>query len=407
MAENVKIGKNSICSGCEATPVQEECIKCFICKSSFHALCPNGVHLGTKTLVKAFGSASTKNNYKMFCDVCLTQFERNLVETKDQKVDGLVDKVNTIENKLTEITKLIKSNPLSLNSDQPDTITHSSIWHNNKRVENMKASLKAPSEPSALVVKGKPSPEQNKEMRDKVQQVMIDNNIPVTKSFTKPSGDIVMLCETEDDREKLKNIVLATDNEIVMNSPTAVRPSITIVGLKEEYGKKEIIDMLVLQNGFIKRFASENEIDNHIEIHVVRPLKNNNLCFQAFAKVSSTLREGISIHNNKVTIGLSTCKIYDRFHIKRCNTCQHFGHYMKDCPTPDVPVCGKCGGNHKTSDCNNETPSCINCTRDKSTNCSHHTFSHECPALKRQQEEKKKRLNNHLNFTSRNRPQQP
>ena len=55
-----------------------------------------------------------------------------------------------------------------------------------------------------------------------------------------------MLCETEDDREKLKNIVSAADNEIVMNSPAAVRPSITIVGLKDEYGKKEIIEMLTV-----------------------------------------------------------------------------------------------------------------------------------------------------------------
>ena len=87
-------------------------------------------------------------------------------------------------------------------------------------------------------------------------------------------------------------------------------------------------------------FSNSNDLKEHIEIFAVRPLKNNAECFQAFANVSKVLREGLHYFGNKVTIGLSTCKIYDRYHIKRCNNCQNFGHYMKDCPTPNVHVCG-------------------------------------------------------------------
>ena len=75
-------------------------------------------------------------------------------------------------------------------------------------------------------------------------------------------------------------------------------------------------------------------------------------CFQAFANVSTTLRDGFYLYKNKVTIGLVLCKIYDRFHVKRCNNCQKFGHYMNECSCHD----------HCTRDCTSNESVCINHT---------------------------------------------
>ena len=113
MAATVKIGAGSICPGCDSTPPQEQCVKCFICHLHYHAVCDGAVdaQLGSKTLVKTFVAASTKSNFKFFCDVCLTTFEQNLVATEDQKISGLVDKVNSMEGKLNEITKLLSASP--------------------------------------------------------------------------------------------------------------------------------------------------------------------------------------------------------------------------------------------------------------------------------------------------------
>jgi hypothetical protein len=404
MSATVKIGDESVCPGCETTPIQEHIVQCYICKLHYHAVCEgaNEVKLGSATMVKTFSANSTKSNFQFFCDVCLTQFEKNLVITEDQKITGLVKKVNTMENKLDEITKLLKANPRQKAELKPGV---QSIWQDKEKL----ATVKAPPEAAVLVLKSSQTAEQNKEIRDIVQQTVVQNKIPVTQSYTnKISGDTVMFCETVDDRDKLKNLVSHTDNEIIMNTPAAKRPSITIVGLKSEYGKEEIIEMLALQNEFIKGFpAIHDNIHEHIEIFAVRPLKNNQTCYQAFANVSTTLREGLNIYKNKVTIGLATCKIYDRYHIKRCNICQHFGHYMSDCPTPEEPACGKCGANHNTNECSSETPNCVNCVRDNATDCGHHVFSHKCPSLKRQQEEKKKRMNSgSLNFYNRNPPPQ-
>ena len=323
-----------------------------------------------------------------------------LVETENQKITGLVSKVNNMENKLNEITKLLKNAP-SQQKSEPTKPATQSIWHNKEKL----ATIKAPPQNSVLVIKNGSDAEQNDENQNKVEQTMMSNNIPITQSYKNKAGDLVMVCETKDQRDELKNLVSSTNEEIVMNAPAEKRPSITIVGLPKEYTKGEIIQMLVLQNGFIKGFANSNDINQHIEIFAVRPLKNNANCYQVFANVSTTLREGFQHFKNKVTIGLTTCKVYDQYHIKRCNKCQHFGHYMKDCPTPDTHVCGKCSSDHRTSDCGSSTPKCINCVRNKNEDCNHHALSFKCPSLKHQQELLKKRLyNNRLNFSNSNDP---
>ena len=105
--------------------------------------------------------------------------------------------------------------------------------------------------------------------------------------------------------------------------------------------------MLVLQNQFIKKFSAANKIEDHITIHVIKPLRNKPTVFQIFASVSPVLREGLRVFKNKVVVGLVSCKVYDRKQSRRCNNCQHFGHFAKDCPTPEETACGKCSGDHR------------------------------------------------------------
>ena len=160
-----------------------------------------------------------------------------------------------------------------------------------------------------------------------------------------------------------------------MKTPQELLSTVTIVGLPKEYQKEEVINMLVMQNCYIKKFAVSNKIQDHMKIYAIRPLKNNPSCFQAFANVSSVLREGYKFFKDKVTIGLTSCKIYDRLDVKKRNKCQKFGRYAKDCPTQDVNICGKCTGNHRTSDCDSLVQKCANNMED----VHHQTTSYKCP----------------------------
>ena len=139
------------------------------------------------------------------------------------------------------------------------------------------------------------------------------HNIPITQSFNNKAGDLVMVCESKEKRDKLKNLVSSTNNDIIMNTPAEKRLSVTLVGPPKEYTKEEVIQMLELQNGFIKGFASKNDINEHIEINAIRPLKNDPNCYQVFANIGKTLREGFQYFKDKITLGFATCKVYDRY----------------------------------------------------------------------------------------------
>ena len=257
----------------------------------------------------------------------------------------------------------------------------SSIWEDKEKLRT----VKAPPQKSVLVIKNSNNSVRNDSNQDKIEKAIKDHNIDISESYKNRSGDIVVVCETSETRDELKNIVASTDQGIVINSPAEKRQSITIVGIPKEYQKEEIIQMLVLQNGFIKGFTQNNDINKHIEIFAIKSLKNNASIFQVFATVSSVLREGLNHFGNKVTLGLHTCKVYDQYHVKRCNNCQQYGHYMRECPTPHTHVCGKCSENHSTNTCTSNFSRCTNCVKNNITENNHHTNSIKCPCIIKQQ----------------------
>ena len=124
-----------------------------------------------------------------------------------------------------------------------------------------------------------------------------------------------------------------------------------------------------------------NDLDEHLKVHRVKPTRNNEEKFQAFASVSQMLREGFRKARDKLIIGVTSCKIYDRTQTKRCNNCQKFGHFMANCPTPGSPSCGKCSGNHSSNECTTEDRGCVNCKRNGLEYSSHSAFYHKCPSL--------------------------
>ena len=118
--------------------------------------------------------------------------------------------------------------------------------------------------------------------------------------------------------------------------------------LPKEYKKEEIIDMLVMQHGFIKTFSVSNKMDEHVLVQAIKPLKNNPNCYKVFTKVNPVLRQH---YDEKITLGLSTCKAYDRFHGKRFYNRQNSAQYAKEY-TNTVIYCN-CSEDHPTNQCSN------------------------------------------------------
>ena len=63
--------------------------------------------------------------------------------------------------------------------------------------------------------------------------------------------------------------------------------------------------------------------------------------------------------------------------MKRCNNCQQFGHFAKDCSSLDDPKCAKCGESHRTDSCSSENRSCVNRVRNNLSDTNHQAFYHK------------------------------
>ena len=52
-----------------------------------------------------------------------------------------------------------------------------------------------------------------------IEKAVMDNNIPLSDTYENKSGDLVIVCESEDARDKLKTAVKSTHQHIGMSSP--------------------------------------------------------------------------------------------------------------------------------------------------------------------------------------------
>ena len=332
----------------------------------------------------SFLLSSTKSNFLFCCDKCLMNLEVSMAQFDSKRINVMETKMNNIDNQLKEITSMLKSNPgssTSITKQKQNVPPKDNFWFDSEKL----ATVKAPPTKAVLVISNTPDLQLNTENQNIVEKTVIDNQISLSETYKNKSGDLVLVCDSTEARDELKNLVHSAKEDILMNTPKVKLSYITIVGLSRDYSADEV-NNLILQNDFIKKFSTVNKLEDHFKIHSVKPLNNIPSKYQVFASVSQTLREGIHRYKDKLVMGVSSCKVCDRTQTKRCYNCQMFGHYMANCPTPCVQNCGKCSDNHFTKDCTSNERKCINCIRSNIQHTPHSAFYHKCPSLIKFQE---------------------
>ena len=388
MCDQVKLDNQGKCPACDIVTAAKENTTCVRCKKVFHSACSlseDDSKPATKSMIAAFNAPSTKTNFKFFCDYCATGYEFDEACSEERRLSTVEDNVSSIKKELEEIKNLLKNH-----STTPKAVTVAStkpnIWFDKERLAATKV---APAKPLLVVSNVEGS------NIGSIEKVIVEKGLPVTKSYKNNTGELVLECDNNETREMLKAEVESTSEAVQLKMMTGKKASVTIVGLTQPYTKEEIVNQIVSQNQFVTYFSTVNDIKEHIEIHDVKPTRAKPSVYQAFASVSEALRKGFSNYKDKITIGIQTCKIYERFHVKRCNNCQGLGHYYKECPRPDEPCCAKCGENHQTNTCEATENKCINCTKEGSAETNHSTFDPKCPSMLKLIEKKRK---SHLNF---------
>ena len=386
MSEKFQLDDHGNCTACGNISAQSEHVRCFYCKHLFHAICNKASleeKFATKTMINNFLLPSTKTNFKFFCDNCATSLEVGAADCNNQRINLLETKMSSIDIQLKEMMTIMKSN-VSNSTAQPPPVKkrptprprENSIWNDPEKL----ATVKAPPPSAALVIAHNPDQEIQSQNKSVIEKTILDNKIPLKQTFTNNAGQLVLVCESTEKRDELKTLVQTAKDDIKINTPKVKNKAVSIVGLTREYNEIEVKQLFV-QNKLIKQFTESNNIDDHLHVHSIKPLKNNPQWFQVFATVSQVLREGLSKSNDKLLMGINSCKVYDRKQTKRCFNCQKFGHFAGNCPTPTTPSCGKCSGDHLTKDCTSIKRGCIHCKRHNLEHTTHSAFFYNCPSL--------------------------
>ena len=102
----------------------------------------------------------------------------------------------------------------------------------------------------------------------------------------------------------------------------------------------------------------------------------------AVIKVSLDVHNAFARSGNRVFLGLTSCRAFDRFWATQCHCCQKFGHTKDRCPAKNTsPVCSFCASPHASLDCPDKSVlKCLNCSSlgSPAERCHHSASSLDC-----------------------------
>ena len=392
------------CTKCK-NRVHNNFVTCLFCSCKFHATGCSNNDICTPTFLSSFKPFSEKTapkyasrpgNFHFVCDACITNFEIKRASSQSDKVDSLTTKVCNLENGLNEIKTLLKNQSKAPVPKIKDGIVSGTKLPQNPlqpkplapwATSNMFAPLANDDEIdvvddhkqlSAIVIPAMENETLKKSQMKVINRAVMQSKMSIRNSFQKKNGETVILCNSDQTRDALKAEIENVVPNIEVKSPSKCRDTIAVVGFDDDYGE-EIISALVDQNFFMHSFAMRYNLSDHLKYVDTKPLRNDSERFQATFRIPKELRQVLQRHNDRLIIGVISCRIYNRVFIKRCALCQRFGHFFGKCEFKDEPKCAICGEDHETNDCLNKScKKCINCVRANYEDTNHEAFSKQC-----------------------------
>lgn len=395
------IDSTGICVSCEDADASTTALSCVFCCRLFHGVCrsasgdKNGASdtICVRTFYKSFTQATTDSaksksrpgNFLFSCDTCMTTFENKSVATQDTKVDVIDRRVDSLVSEFSEFKQVLDSIAVKLSTPAHAPGNTSSGYTPATYASTLSSNLKR----SVLVVDIPDS-----EDDDQLLKAITENSIRVDTTYKNKNGKTVVVCPTEADRNNLSQHLSKVPAMKSYQPPDKV-PTVSVANLPREFSPDELLDAIVMAQPTIQTLIDNGQIFSVLNVKSQR--RNENL-FQATVRMGNDIRTLISNQRDKLYIGSCSYRVFDHFHVKRCNKCQKYNHYEKECQA-DSHTCGLCAGNHSSSDCELSkkekfTPSCCNCKGsafDKEKD-SHSAFSTTCPSYIAAQEKLKKSI---------------
>ena len=131
-----------------------------------------------------------------------------------------------------------------------------------------------------------------------------------------------------------------------MSEPKKMLPKMTLLDVPPSLPDSEII------SGFLDKNPQIEELLNarHTLTLVFSRVRDGKR--MALLKMSPDTRNAIAHIGNRVFLGLTSCRAFNRFWATQCCHCQKFGHTKDRCPAKNTsPTCSFCAGPHASLDC--------------------------------------------------------
>ena len=394
--------KDGTCTTCNDVEASQTALACLFCKLEFHAVCRDVDKDRTKTDIicprtffnsyrnrhKSTGVDSARfGTFTFVCDVCMTRLEQNSAATTESKVDIIDKRVHDLSQSMENMKKLLEK-----------VIDKQNLPEKPEKQPPVVPATFTPEKTSyrSVLVMSSQNPENKDQDRQQVDKIIRENSIHADKRYVNRKGEIVVVCPTVTDRENLASKVSEQLPEVKTHQPPDRLPTISVANITESFSEDNLKTLILQAHPDIKTLTTQGETFSVLK---VKPQIKNREKYQATIRVSNNIRKIIETQRDRLYIGSFSYKVFDQFHIKRCNKCQGFGHYKSECKS-DKTVCGYCSKNHPSENCsekehNNFLPCCKNCARGKfqDQKHSHTAFDRICPSYIAEQQVLRKTIN--------------
>ncbi|CAG9812137.1 unnamed protein product [Chironomus riparius] len=317
------------------------------------------------------------------CKVC------RYVESDPILMKNVIEIMNELKNELKDVkneVQVLKNELFKSNANNETPLSWSSMTKRFR--ENTSKSV--------VVVNSKDVNVKTAELKKLLKEKLKDENVEKVNTIpTSKNNGIIVVCENDMEKEKVRKAVEKNVDECVVTEPKKKNPRIKILNVELESDEEKNSDAIIEQ---IKR-RNENifgdfSIFQKFEHVVTVPRKNKGKRVQnKYDIICSTDPNTFKkiMEAKKIKFGFQQCNVVDGTYVPRCFRCYGFFHKAGDCDICDENenICIKWGGrNHKKAKCTAEV-SCNNCTEYNKKNknakldVKHSIIDFECPCYQK------------------------
>ena len=175
------------------------------------------------------------------------------------------------------------------------------------------------------------------------------------------------------DKAKENMIRMEKDLKIETREKEKMLPKVMLCNVSNLEKDDDIVESIRYKNTWLQELIDETG-DTFKEVAKMKAKGNT---YHSIIKCSPKIRKAIYNRGDYIFTAVGRTKVIDRYHVRQCYKCQGFGHESNNCK--NAQACARCGGEHRSSECESESEKCVNCVKASNHEIDHRSYSNICP----------------------------